>query len=73
MTYWPWPLASTAGAAAPPPQMNMVLTGPQVDRAMEELTALRREVEAELPEGAARGSAVEHIKKVELLFASRSL
>eukprot|EP00227_Mantoniella_beaufortii_P009174 CAMPEP_0197587702 /NCGR_PEP_ID=MMETSP1326-20131121/9234_1 /TAXON_ID=1155430 /ORGANISM="Genus nov. species nov., Strain RCC2288" /LENGTH=304 /DNA_ID=CAMNT_0043152459 /DNA_START=218 /DNA_END=1132 /DNA_ORIENTATION=+ len=67
-------LLASAASAPPPPQMNLVLTGPQVDRAMEELSALRRDVEATLPEGAeARGSALERIKKVELLFASRSL
>ena len=61
-------LASLSG---PPPQMNLVLTGPQVDQALEELGALRREMEA-LPEGE-RAAAVERIRAVETLFAKRSL
>lgn len=61
-------LASLSG---PAPQMNLVLSGPQVDQALENLGELRKEVEA-LPAGE-RAAAVERIKSVEALFAKRSL
>ena len=55
----------------PAPQMNLVLSGDKVDAAVAELAALRREVEA-LPPGS-RGAALEHVKGLETVFASRSL
>lgn len=62
-------LASLGGG--PAPALNLVLSGSQVDQALQELGALRREVEA-LPEGE-RAAAVERIRSVETLFAKRSL
>ena len=55
-----------------PPQMNLVVTSPQIDAAREELGALRKVVEG-LPDERERAEAVARVKNLEGLFAKRSL
>ena len=62
------PLAALAGAGA---EMNLVLSGEQVQSAADELNELRRMINGEVDGD--KASALAHIDAVERLFAKRAL
>ena len=57
---------------APAPKMNLVLSGAQVDAAMDDLSELRKAVR-EIPGGENREAAEQRLRALELAFGKRTL
>jgi hypothetical protein len=56
----------------PAPRMNLVLNGAQVDKALDDLGALREAVER-IPQGEKRDEAMQRVRALELTLSKRAL
>jgi thiol-disulfide isomerase/thioredoxin len=56
----------------PKPQMNLVLNGPQVDAALDDVQALKKAVEL-IPAGEAKTDAASRLKALEIALSKRAL